>query len=128
MSSAPSDGWERGQLSSVPGPNDFQILAQCDHLNPTASKIEILNSIGEGIESVRSQAATRGGELHRPRICAVFKFQGKSGVQEGRKGRSEQSAQVAIWTDGSNAALSALLILSCSFCMRAHGQAALAMF
>eukprot|EP00983_Pelagomonas_calceolata_P002977 98195-Pelagomonas_calceolata.AAC.11 len=59
---------------------------------------------------------------------AFVKCEGKSGVWEGRKGCSEQSAQVAIWAGSLNAALSALLILGRSLYIRGHGQIALALF
>eukprot|EP00983_Pelagomonas_calceolata_P104848 1159069-Pelagomonas_calceolata.AAC.7 len=54
-----------------------------------------------GSTTIKAYSPTcRGGrQLHRPRISVVFKSQGESGVWEGREGCSEQSAQVAIWTD-----------------------------
>eukprot|EP00983_Pelagomonas_calceolata_P053700 1143399-Pelagomonas_calceolata.AAC.6 len=67
-----------------------------------------------------------GGELHRPRFCAVFNCQGKSSVWEGREGCSEQCALVAIWTgavsDGLNAALLDLVLGSLSRSLRIRGR------
>eukprot|EP00983_Pelagomonas_calceolata_P125529 1161218-Pelagomonas_calceolata.AAC.8 len=57
-----------------------------------------------------------------------FMCQGKSSVWESREGCPQQSAQLAIKTDGLDASLLALLFFSRSLRIQVHGQAALASF